>query len=304
MRYTVGIPARNEAATIESCIKSIYAQSLPPSEVVVCINGCTDATSQVVEQLQSKFSSLRIEQSETGKAAAWNKIVETCTTDFLLFVDADVIVNTTAAEALWHTFTHSPDLVIAGGSSYRLQPEPSLFTTFSDTTYETIDTQPFLNGKLYLTELQRIKSALARCKITTIPTDILNEDQLLHAVTKQSGTVRIIADAYAIHHPITSFRDWCKFRLRISTGRKQLHDRYPELFGRKSTLWSRCRTYHHRFKIANTIAKRFGVIIFSILKEMVHVYVWYLQPYFNRNIQWLRIDSTKRTLQTNSVETT
>src|ERR1700758_1172314 len=46
-RVIVVIPAHNEAATIGSTLRSLAAQTLPPDEMVVVCDNCTDDTAVV-----------------------------------------------------------------------------------------------------------------------------------------------------------------------------------------------------------------------------------------------------------------
>ena len=60
--FSIIIPARNEAAGIEECIRSILSNNYPSSlmELIVVDDHSTDNTVQIVEQLQQKFFNLKL----------------------------------------------------------------------------------------------------------------------------------------------------------------------------------------------------------------------------------------------------
>lgn len=61
-KFSIIIPARNEEDSIENCIASIYNQHYPAElfEVLVIDDHSTDATSAAVEELQKKYSTLKL----------------------------------------------------------------------------------------------------------------------------------------------------------------------------------------------------------------------------------------------------
>lgn len=60
--FTVIIPARNEAANIEHCVKSILDSTYPKSllEVIVINDHSTDSTASIVQQLQQQYQNLKL----------------------------------------------------------------------------------------------------------------------------------------------------------------------------------------------------------------------------------------------------
>ncbi|MEO0053031.1 MAG: glycosyltransferase [candidate division WOR-3 bacterium] len=87
------IPARNEEATIGSCIASLLAQDYPNYEVLVLNDRSQDRTGEIVRQLNSPR--LRLIAGEplpagwTGKNWACHQLAGHATGTLLLFTDAD-----------------------------------------------------------------------------------------------------------------------------------------------------------------------------------------------------------------------
>lgn len=86
-KISVIIPVKNIAGKIEPCLKAVFAQSLPPHEVIVVDGHSTDGT---VERAQ-KFP-VRVFYQDYGAAGAARQIgVEHAEGEYLAFTDGDCI---------------------------------------------------------------------------------------------------------------------------------------------------------------------------------------------------------------------
>jgi glycosyltransferase involved in cell wall biosynthesis len=96
---TIIIPAHNEAAVIESCLRSLYEAPIAEKlDVVVSCNGCTDGTAERVRRLGYP---VRVAESDTPSKPAALRLAESmCNTFPRLYLDADVLLPTAAAVAV------------------------------------------------------------------------------------------------------------------------------------------------------------------------------------------------------------
>lgn len=89
------LPARNEALTIEKCVRSLLAQDYPNFEVIVLDDHSTDETPELLEQLQREHPALQIIPGEPlpagwlGKHWACHQLSQQARGELLLFTDAD-----------------------------------------------------------------------------------------------------------------------------------------------------------------------------------------------------------------------
>ncbi|MEZ6133895.1 MAG: glycosyltransferase family 2 protein [Pirellulaceae bacterium] len=93
---SVLIPARNEEVGIANCVQAALVAAWPACEVVVMDDHSTDATVDILKQLQSQDARLRIAHAAelpvgwNGKQHACWQLACTAQHEFLLFLDADV----------------------------------------------------------------------------------------------------------------------------------------------------------------------------------------------------------------------
>ncbi len=128
MRYYVVIPAHNEAAYIRNTLDSLATQSLKPKKVVVVNDHSTDETASIIAKYSNK-DSLFLQLDTTSVAehmpgskviAAFNKglAVLDHNYDFMVKLDADLILPKNYFKNIAATFRKDPKIGMAGGFIY------------------------------------------------------------------------------------------------------------------------------------------------------------------------------------------
>jgi glycosyltransferase involved in cell wall biosynthesis len=87
MKYSVVIPAYNAQETIKECLKSVVAQTMSPSQIIVVDDGSQDDTAKIVGEY-SEFVSL-IRQENNGPGRATTKGFSHATSPLIATLDAD-----------------------------------------------------------------------------------------------------------------------------------------------------------------------------------------------------------------------
>jgi len=82
---SVVIPAYNAAHFLPRSLASVFAQTLPPQEVIVVDDGSTDGTGEVAAALGARV----IRQENRGLAAARNTGIQHATGEWIALLDAD-----------------------------------------------------------------------------------------------------------------------------------------------------------------------------------------------------------------------
>ncbi len=104
---SVLLPARNEEANIQACVRSLLAQDYPCYEVVALDDDSSDATGALLDRMAGDDARLRVLHHHSplpvgvnGKSRACQILAEHARGEWLLFVDADTV--------------HRPDSIRAG----------------------------------------------------------------------------------------------------------------------------------------------------------------------------------------------
>ncbi len=95
-------------------LDSYAAQSVLPDEVIVCDDGSTDGTMEILEEWAKTVSfKVRIVQNEQnlGYAQNFGKAVSLCTGDAIFFSDQDDVWNPQKIERMVKVFEENPDVV-------------------------------------------------------------------------------------------------------------------------------------------------------------------------------------------------
>jgi cellulose synthase/poly-beta-1,6-N-acetylglucosamine synthase-like glycosyltransferase len=100
--FSVIIPARNEEKNIETCLRTILQNNYPKNlyEIIVADDFSTDATPEIVQQLQAEFSNIKLislknvitENINSYKKRAIELSIEQSRSDWLITTDADCII--------------------------------------------------------------------------------------------------------------------------------------------------------------------------------------------------------------------
>ncbi|MGD9509361.1 MAG: glycosyltransferase family 2 protein [Geminicoccaceae bacterium] len=81
------IPVFNGEAYLGEALDSVFAQTLPPTEVIVVDDGSTDGTREVIDRFGTRVR--YVHQENRGPAAARNKGIALAIGELLAFLDAD-----------------------------------------------------------------------------------------------------------------------------------------------------------------------------------------------------------------------
>ncbi|MFX0555362.1 glycosyltransferase [Maribacter sp. CXY002] len=128
MDYYVVIPAHNEESFLRFALNSILQQTLPPKKVIVVNDNSSDGTEKVIDEFVAKnttiqkLNTLSSTQHIPGSKVinAFNKGLKQLDTDydFIVKLDADIILPDNYFENIAYVFKDRPQTGIAGGFAY------------------------------------------------------------------------------------------------------------------------------------------------------------------------------------------
>jgi len=94
---SVLVPARNEEANIEKCVRSLLDQDYPGYEIIVLDDNSTDATASIVSHMQENGARVQLIRGKplpegwAGKPHACLQLAQQARGSWLLFIDADTV---------------------------------------------------------------------------------------------------------------------------------------------------------------------------------------------------------------------
>lgn len=109
-RFSVVIPAHNEASVISKCLEQVYTGSTPDNrpEVIVIANGCSDSTADIARRTAPEATVIEIQGS--SKTQAMNTGRARASYFPQVFLDADVQCNFRTLHALSKALRNSTAL--------------------------------------------------------------------------------------------------------------------------------------------------------------------------------------------------
>lgn len=122
---SVIVPAYNAQATIGSCLEAINAALCPGDELIVFDDGATDDTNAIA--LTAGAQVLRNPGAPLGPGHGRNAAAAVAASDYLLFVDADVVIAADTIELLMDEIVATG--AVAAFGSYDDHPRSSRYTS-------------------------------------------------------------------------------------------------------------------------------------------------------------------------------
>lgn len=100
-RLTVVVPIYNVEDYLDDCLRSLAAQTMADSEIVMVNDGSTDGSARIARRFAAQDERFRlVEQENAGLGAARNTGVTVARGEFLTFVDSDDVVPPDAYERM------------------------------------------------------------------------------------------------------------------------------------------------------------------------------------------------------------
>ena len=121
MKVAVVIPTRNRAEALDTCLRSLRAQSLSADsfEVIVVDNGSTDGTRGIVMAHQPYLHLAYAFEPEPGLHIGRHTGMRLASSDLLVFADDDIVAESTWLAAVLDAFG-DPDVGLVGGNNLPL----------------------------------------------------------------------------------------------------------------------------------------------------------------------------------------
>jgi glycosyltransferase involved in cell wall biosynthesis len=128
-KISVVIPAFNAGPTLKRAIDSVLSQIFTDFEVIVCNDGSTDNSIQILESYGTRISV--ITQEKRGRGAARNRCLERATGEFIALLDADDWWMARKLEVQVEAARRFPDCGVYYANSYIVNGNGMIYRTMN-----------------------------------------------------------------------------------------------------------------------------------------------------------------------------
>lgn len=137
--FAVLIAAYNAESTIVETLESALGQTLAPSQVIVCDDGSTDRTAELVSGFAPQVE--LVSQPNSGDAAARNAALARATTTHVVVLDSDDMLEPRCLEAYRAALRARPDLDLVTCDAYLEADGVLLGRYYGQVAYFVVDDQ-------------------------------------------------------------------------------------------------------------------------------------------------------------------
>ncbi len=291
---TVGVivAAHNEAAVLPITLAALLGQSSPPNDIVVADDGSTDGTAALMLRLYGLAApalgavsapspvhpALRwLRLPHGGKAVALNAAILQMTTDTVLTVDGDTLLESEAIGAVRGAFSHEPTLVAATGVL-----APVCDASVGGRLFQWFQTYEYIRNFLSRYAWMRLDSLLlisgafagfrrqALLEVGGFDADCLVEDyELIHRLRRHGAmhglgwTTRVLGDARARTEAPGTMGAFLRQRRRWFGGFLQTQYWYRDMVGDRRYGWLGMAMLP--VKAVDTLQPLYGLTAFFLL---------------------------------------
>lgn len=212
-RFSVVIPAHDEAGVVGRCLRS-FVPDLEPgeAEVVVVANGCSDRTANQAREVAGVEV---IELEEASKIAALNAGDAAVMAFPRVYLDADIVVTATTLRELTDRLRTDQPLAASPRPVFVTDGRPWAVRAF----YSTYTAMPYVCAGMIGTGLYAV-SAAGRARFAAFP-DVSGDDLFVQRLFGPADRVVLDTSSFRVETP-KNLTSLLKVRTRVAFGNSEL----------------------------------------------------------------------------------
>ena len=224
IKITIGIPAYNEEANIQNMIKSLLKQkgaSFTLEKIVVVLDGCTDNTLKIAQELASKNKIVKVlsDGKRCGKATRLNQIYKLNKSQLVGTFDADILLERDCElELMVKEFLRSKKVNVVAARQYPA-PADKIMGRFSNASFMMLQIASSMwrkgnNIHSLQGSASMVRGSFARS--LHFPTDTISDQGFLYMSAIKNGKAgfRYSKNTRIIFRSPETFTDWRKLGAR------------------------------------------------------------------------------------------
>lgn len=185
---TVGIPAHNEAENLPYVLQSVLRQKgadILVERIIVMSDGSTDGTEAIAREFSERDGRVELvaDGERRGKITRLNELCRMNRSDFLVFLDADVVFESDAdLEEMIRTFGDDPDVMVVAAHEIPVQADTLVGRINVAGSRLWDETRLFVNGGSHIHNLRGSASALRKSFADTLeyPVELTTDSSFLY----------------------------------------------------------------------------------------------------------------------------
>lgn len=120
LKISIIIPVYNVENYLEECLESVTSQDYPALEIIAIDDGSTDRSSEILRDFESKHHNVKIISTPNrGQSSARNEGLKIAKGDFILFLDADDMIERHAlSHCVRNIDIYRADILFFGASAF------------------------------------------------------------------------------------------------------------------------------------------------------------------------------------------
>jgi GT2 family glycosyltransferase len=122
-KVLVSIVTYNSSRYLKACLETLRRQSLKNLDVVLWDNASKDATAEVVADYRSLLGFAHFSSTNLGFCAAHNRLIATSTSDYVLVLNPDIVLDPLFLQVLVEAMDKDPSAGSATGKLLRLDKD-------------------------------------------------------------------------------------------------------------------------------------------------------------------------------------
>lgn len=226
---TIGIPAYNEEFSISQILNSVFHQKIAGfslKKIFVVIDASTDNTYEVVRGVQKKHPVIEIikRKKRAGKASALNLIYAKAKTDYLLTIDADLILGSpNCLSKLISKLEKNKKLNLTSTRHAPHMPRTFMGKLAAYSYLMLENTTRKINGGNNFYSVMGMEMMPKRFyKSFTLPAGTLSDQCFVYATATKNEPdgFALVDDEFTYFMPVQTFHDWRVLSVRSTKGDK------------------------------------------------------------------------------------
>lgn len=229
--YTIVIPVRNRRDALHRLLTSIRESNQPNPPRIIVVDDASDNSEElrgVAEACDAEFLSLPV---NLGPAGARNAGLQLVTTEYVVFVDSDVVINQDTIPTLLTHFA-DPKVAVCVPRIRGLNQETSWIGRYENAR-SSLDLGASAGAIKPRSRLSWAPSTLMVARVSSLGSGfdaemrVAEDVDLVWRLSESGWRIRYEPAAVAFHEHRTTFGSWFALKVSYGTGAVPLAKRHP-----------------------------------------------------------------------------